>query len=130
MRLGDFFKYRPYKSRKILLVDDEKDMGWILKKIFQDAGHKFMFASTFNRGMQRFKNSKNLDVAIIDLKLDNEDGIKFIKEARKVNNKVKLIMISAFGNSELKNKARNVGVSHFLDKPLKPERLLDIVNHI
>ncbi len=128
MRLKDYFKYRPYKPRKILLVDDEEDLGWILKKIMRDAGHKLLLASTFSEGIQKFKKLKNLDMAIIDLRLDNNDGIKFIKKATEINNKVKLIMISAFGTPETKEQARQLGVRYFLDKPLKTERLLEIIN--
>jgi len=36
-------------------------------------------------------------------------------------------MISAYGNPEVKDKARQLGVSRFLDKPLRSEGLLEII---
>lgn len=126
--LQEYFKYRPFKSKRILLIDDEEDLGWILRKIMHDAGHRMTFASTFEEGIQKFKNSRNLDVAIIDLRLADKSGLTFVKKAKTVNNKVKLIMISAFGAPDVEHKARRLGVHHFLHKPLKPERLLDIIN--
>lgn len=128
MTLRDCFKYRAFKSKKILLIDDEEDLGWILKKIIRDAGHRLSYASTLKGGIQKFKNSKNLNIAIVDLRLNNENGLIFVKKAQTINNKVKLIMISAFGTPNVKNKARRLGVKYFLDKPLKPERLLNIIN--
>ena len=127
-RLDYYFKYRPFQSKKILLVDDEEDIGWILRKIVQDAGHRLICASTLKEGIRKFKNSRSLDIAIIDLRLGHESGLTFIKKAKTVNDKVKLIMISAFGTSDVENKARRLGVHHFLHKPLKVERLLDIIN--
>ena len=127
-RLKEYFKYRPFKSKRILLVDDEEDLGWILHKIVHDAGHRLIFAPSLKEGMQKFRNSRSLDVAIIDLRIGNESGLAFIKKAKRINENVKLIMISAFGTLDVENRARRLGVHHFLHKPLKSERLLDIIN--
>lgn len=122
------FKYRPNLPRNVLLVDDEEDMGWIMKEVFREAGHSLIFASTAREGMKKFKRSRNLDMAIIDLRLNNESGLKFVKRAKEINKKVKFVMTSAFGPSEIKLKARRLGVRHFLEKPIRTERLLKIVD--
>lgn len=119
----------PYKSKRVLLVDDERDLGWTMKEIMDEAGHKLTYASSFKEGMEKFKRLRNLDIAIIDLRLGNKSGLRFIKELRTINDKVTLIMISAFGSPDIKNKASRLGVSRFLDKPLRPERLLEIIEH-
>jgi len=128
-RLNHHFKNRLYKSKTILLVDDEKDLGWSLGKIVQDSGHKFIFAHSLKVGLQKFMRSKSLDMAIVDLMLRNESGLKFIERAKEINKRVEFVMISAFGDSELKSEARQLGVQHFLDKPFKVEKLLEIINY-
>ena len=128
-RLNHHFKNRLHKSKTILLVDDEKDLGWSLRKIVQDSGHRFIFAPTLKVGLQKFMRSKGLDMAIVDLMLRNESGLKFIERAKKISKRVEFVMISAFGDSELKSEARQLGVQHFLDKPFKVEKLLEIINH-
>ena len=112
----------------ILLVDDEKDLGWILRNIFREAGHSLIFASTLKEGLRKFKKSKRLDAAIIDLMLGKESGLAFVRKVRTINAKVPLIMISALSDADIKDEAGRLGVSCFLDKPLKPERLLEIFN--
>jgi len=129
MTLEKHFKYRPLRSKEILLVDDEGDLGWIMKKVARDAGHRLTYASTLKEGLAKFKSARNLDIAIVDLRLENESGLKFIRKAKMTSKKVLFIMISAFGTTPLKTKARRLGIKHFLDKPLKLEKLLDIVNH-
>jgi len=129
MKLRKYFKYRTFKAKNVLLIDDEEALGWILKKIFREAGHRLTYASTLKNGMEKFKKSKNLDVVIVDLRIENESGLVFIKKASTVNRKVKFIMISAFGTPKIKDRARQLGVKHFLDKPLKAEKLLDIIGH-
>lgn len=133
-KLEDQFRYGPFKTKNVLLVDDEGDLGWIMKKVMHKAGHRFIYARSFREGLGKFKRSKNLDVAIVDLRLIDtnvydESGLKFIKEAKRINNQVTFIMISAFGTEEVKEKAKTLGVKVFLDKPLKSEKLLGIINH-
>jgi len=128
-RIEDQVKYRLPKSKEVLLVDDEKDLGWIMQGIIQEAGHRFTFASSVKEGIEKFKRTKRLDVVIVDLHLKNESGLVFVRKARAINRRVKLIMLSAFGTAEAKNKARRLGVEQFLDKPITPDRLLDIINY-
>jgi len=127
-RLKEYFETRPHRSKNILLVDDEKDLGWILGEVTRDAGHNLTYACTFKEGIQKFNRLKNLDMAVVDLRLENKSGLTFIKKAKTVNPRVKFVMISAFGTPEIRKKARRLGISDFLDKPLKTERLLDIIN--
>jgi len=122
------FKYRPHRSKNVLLVDDEQDLGWIMKKITKDAGHKLSYAPTLKEGIDKFKRLKHLDVVVVDLRLENENGLTFVRKARVAKKRVLFIMISAFGTSPVKAKARRLGVKHFLDKPIKVDKLLDIIN--
>lgn len=127
-RLENHFENRRNKPKSILLVDDELDLGYILQEFFQEAGHRFIFASSIKEGMEKIKKFKSLDLAIVDLKIGNDSGLTFIRKAKAVKDKVRFIMMSAFGDSGRKTEARRLGVSHFLDKPFKVDRLLDILN--
>ncbi len=128
-QLDRYFKDSPYKSKSVLLVDDEEDLGWIMKEIFREAGHSLICATTAREGIEKFKNSRNLDMAIIDLRLGRESGLTFARKAKAINDKVKLVMISAFRTSDTKTRARRLGIRHFLDKPIRVETLLDIINN-
>ena len=127
-KLEDYFRFHPIKSKKVLLVDDEAEIIWILRKIIRDAGHKPICATSGKEGLEKFKRSRNLDIAIIDLMLDDENGLTFIRKAKAVNDKVKFVIISAFGTSDTESKARRLGVRHFFHKPLRVERLLETIN--
>ncbi len=129
-RLEKHFENRRNKPKSILLVDDELDLGCILQEFFQEAGHRFIFASSIKEGMEKIKKFKKLDLAIVDLKLGNDSGLTFIKKAKAIKDKVRFVMMSAYGDLGIKTEARRLGVSHFLDKPLKPERLLETINNV
>jgi len=128
MQLDNRSRYGSFKSKNILIVDDEKDLGCVLQDMMQEAGHRIIFASTFKEGLDKFRKASDLDTAIVDLRLKDRSGLTFVKEAKAMRDKVNFIMISAFATDELKDEARLRGISHFLDKPLKIEKLLEVVS--
>lgn len=127
-KIEAYFRHPVNVPRKILLVDDEEDILWIMKKIVKEAGHKLITATTAREGIEKFRKSKDLYMAMVDLRLGNENGLAFIRKAKKINNRVKFVMITAFGDANVRAKARQLGARHFLDKPLKVEKILDIIN--
>jgi len=128
MKLKKYFKYPTIMQKSILLVDDEGDLGWIMKKVIKDAGHKFSYATTAKEAIKKIKSLKNLNIALVDLRIADKNGLTFIKTAKAINDKIKFIVISAFGTPNIKLKARRLGVRYFLDKPIRADRLLDIIN--
>lgn len=127
--IDGYFKSTPFRRKRVLLVDDEREIGWILGKIICECGHKFIFAVTLQEGMQRVKEDKRIDVAIIDLRLGENSGLALIKRVKQLNDKICLIMLTAFEAGDVENKARQAGANYFLSKPLQVERLLGILNH-
>ena len=67
-------------------------------------------------------------MVIIDLRLGKDDGLEFARKAKHVNKTVTLVMISAYGNEEVKKEAKQLGIRHFLDKPLNLEELLVLLS--
>ena len=128
MRLEEHFERQVYSSKTILLVDDEKDLGWILRKVFRDAGHRLLIANTVAEGLQKFKRARKLDLTIVDLRVGKSSGISFIRKAKTIKKDMKFAVVTAFGTAAMRTKARRLGVRYFLDKPLKVEALLDIIN--
>lgn len=121
-------KYRPFKRKKVLLVDDEKDMGWILGKIVRDAGHYFAFACTWQEALSRLQRGKNIDVVIVDVRLGAVSGLALLQKAKRQNAAVCLVMLTAVEAADVESKARRLGADYFFHKPVKVERLLEILN--
>ena len=128
MRLEEHFKRQVYNSKTVLLVDDEKDLGWILRKVFRDAGHRLLIASTVTEGLRKFKRARKLDLTIVDLRIGKDSGVSFIRKAKALKKDTRFMIITAFGTAAMKTKAKRLGVRYFLDKPLKIETLLNIIN--
>ena len=127
MRLNRFYQNGNGKKKEVLLLDDEEEIGWIMGKFLRDAGHRFSYVCTASEAIKKVKASKNLDMVIVDFKLSDGNGLGFIKKARSINNRVRFAMLTAHGTAEVRKKANDLGVDYFLDKPLRIEKLLDIV---
>jgi DNA-binding NtrC family response regulator len=76
---------------KILIVDDDKSVLFVLNKILQKAGCQ---VSTLETGKETIKNleSNNYDTAIIDVKLQDMNGIALLTAVNKIAPNMKKII--------------------------------------
>lgn len=114
--------------KKILLIDDEEDMDWLLKKILNEAGYDVLTATTGKEGIEIFNMVfKEIDVVILDLKLPDMNGWDVLDNIRFSNPLIKVITITAFGTPEARKIAEEKEIYRFVDKPFKVEDMLKIV---
>jgi len=111
----------------ILIVEDEQRLAEILKKQLVDAGFNAEIANDGYVGKQLVeKNTYNLIILDINLPLIN--GYDLCKEIRKTNNKIPIIMLTAFGTPDNKILGFNVGADDYVVKPFDFRELLARVN--
>jgi len=117
------------KDVKILIVDDERDMCWLLSHVFQDAGYKVITALNGEEALIEVKKEKP-ELVILDVKLPDMNGIEVLSTIKKVKPEIVVIMISAYGTEEIRKEAMRIGVYDFIDKPFSIERILRTVKKI
>jgi DNA-binding NtrC family response regulator len=114
--------------KKILLIDDEEDMDWLLKKILNEAGYDCLTATTGKEGVEIFDMfSKEIGAVILDLKLPDMNGWEVLDDIKSCNPLITAIIITAFGTPEARKTAWEKKVYRFVDKPFKVEDMLKIV---
>ena len=84
-------------NTKILIVDDDFDIGNLIKMALQNQGYGiFSFTDPF-LALEHFKiNHKICNLVISDLRMPGMNGFEFVREARKINPKVKVLLMTAF----------------------------------
>jgi len=104
---------------KILIVDDNEI-------ILEDAGYNTYTAYNGVNGLKQFKENK-FDLIITDIIMPNMDGIELIKQIKKINNDVKVLIMSG-GNlgPQHKDLVLKFGAIKFLHKPFN-NNLLQII---
>lgn len=114
---------------KILVVDDELDMCQIISDILKEGGHSV--DSSYNGEDALMKIKKNhYNLIVLDYKLNEMSGLMVLEKALQMIPSLKVIMISAFGDKSIKARARELGVSDFLDKPFDIKRFVQAVQDI
>ena len=111
---------------KILIIDDEKDIRFLLSTILADEGHETIQAGTVEEAeLQIDKNDFNLAIVDISLNDKKKDGIYLLKKIKKINKFIPVIMISGHATIQLAVDSMKLGAYEFLEKPFNKDRLLN-----
>ena len=100
---------------KVLLVDDEPDFTKIMGVHIRSWGYDLITASNGKEGIDVVK-SKKPDIVILDYVMPDMDGIKALKEIRKVDAKLPVIMFTANPDIKSIKGAKKLGVSAYVPK--------------
>lgn len=100
----------------ILVVDDQKNMRWILSKILAGAGFSVASAGTAQEALS-IVNNGGISAAIIDYRLPDMNGFDLFLELKKRDGDIPAVLITSYGSKELKEKALRLGFHAYFDKP-------------
>jgi len=100
---------------KILLVDDEPDFLETMGAIIEGWGHDVIGVSSGKEAIDAV-NSKNSDIVILDYMMPEMDGVTTLKEIRKINKAIPVIMFTAHPDIKVIKGAEKSGVSAFIPK--------------
>lgn len=108
---------------RILIVDDDEDLRNIVKEILTDEGFSTSEAPDGISAIKIFKDNIP-DAVLLDLKMPNMDGIETMKELRKINSRVPIIILTAHGDIPSAVEAIKCGAYDFTLKPPEFDRLV------
>ncbi len=108
---------------KILLVEDDSNLGIIISDHLKSAGYHVTLCTDGVDAMQRF-NKEEYQLCIFDVMLPKKDGFTLTKDIRKVNSDIPVLFLSAKSMTEDKVDGFNVGGDDYLTKPFSVEELL------
>ncbi|OGP70089.1 MAG: histidine kinase [Deltaproteobacteria bacterium RBG_13_58_19] len=109
---------------RILVVDDEPNMLRLLKTILMDrTGYE---VETTNNPLEVSKllQEQHYDLVVTDLKMPLVDGIDLIDIIKKIDDKIPIIIITAYGTIETAEEAIQKGAYDFITKPFRKENIL------
>jgi PAS domain S-box-containing protein len=114
----------------LLLVDDEALLLDLGKEILSNYGYQVLQASDGLEALEIYQNqSQNIDLVILDLKMPRLDGVATYQQIMAHNPKMKVIICSGYGSSELQNDPLT---SHLplINKPFKPIDMVRTIRQI
>ena len=122
-------KSKILKGLKILLVEDEDRLASLLKKAIGESFYSFTIAKDGREGLEKFLSIVP-DIVITDIMMPNLTGLEMAKEIRTIDEKIPIIILSAFSESDKFLDAIDIGVVKYFIKPFDPDELLDYIESI
>jgi DNA-binding NtrC family response regulator len=113
----------------ILIVDDHDGMSRTLQDILQDEGHQVLTADSGSSAIE-LSGTTPVDLAMLDLRLPDMDGVELFRQLREHTPAIKAIMMSAYMDVGLQDAALKMGAIAFLHKPLDIEQVLNLVSRM
>ena len=127
-------QYQGFSDKKVLIVDDNHSWHEILSNLLQSFDIQVESAMNGKEAVEMMSNcNQKYDLILMDWNMPHLDGIettKIIKESCKLQSPPTIIMVSSFRQESIVKLAKDVGIDIFLQKPINPSILNDILSGI
>ncbi len=115
-------------NKKILVVDDEPDIRFLLQDILEDEGFDVSVAENAHQA-STLKSSLSPNLILLDIWMPEMDGVSLLKQwSEQQSLDCPVVMMSGHGTVETAVEATRFGAYDFVEKPLSTAKLLRTVN--
>ena len=117
--------------KRILLVDDESDVCFVLEKVFGKNGFVVDSYENPTLVLEKFK-AHSYDLVILDIKMPELNGFDLYREIKRFNKKVKVCFLTAaeMHYDEYPDIFSSLPNKYFIRKPIENEKLMARINEI
>lgn len=100
----------------VLVIDDQPGIRRLLTEVLSEEGYEVATAANGYEGLQKAKEL-NPSLILMDMKMPGMDGIEALREMKHIGQGEKVIMMTAYGELDLINEAKEIGVYAYITKP-------------
>lgn len=112
---------------RLLLVDDEIGYLEVLSKRLTRRGYKVTTASSGTEAIRALRQWE-FDLAVVDLKMEDMDGIEVLKVFKKMDPSLRVVMLTGHGSERAARDGITQGAFDYLIKPVGLERLIKTIS--
>ena len=112
---------------KILVVEDDNDLNNLIQTVLESKGHD-VFAARNGKEALDILDITHIDLIISDIMMPRMDGIRLLTDIREANMKMPVLLITAKGSYDDKNKGFSSGADDYMVKPIDIKELILRVN--
>ena len=109
-------KISEFKDNSLLIVDDDNPFRERLSRAMEKKGFQVSQAESVKLGIESVK-SKKPAFAVVDLRLNDGNGLEVVKEIQKNNSESRIVMLTGYGNIPTAVAAIKEGAIDYLAKP-------------
>ncbi len=111
------------KKAKILLAEDDEQLGFVIKDSLEDAGYEVVHCSDGQSAIETF-DSKVFDICLLDVMMPQKDGFQVAKKIRSKSDVVPILFITARSMEEDRLKGFQTGADDYITKPFSMKELV------
>ncbi|MHB8061685.1 MAG: response regulator [Ruminiclostridium sp.] len=115
--------------KKVLVVDDTKNIRMILTKCLELEGYEVMTASDGKQALEMFL-THTFDLAFLDIKLPEIRGTEVLKRIREQGIKTPIIIITAYATVKNAVDCTNMGAVAYVQKPFSAEKIRTVLKEM
>jgi CheY-like chemotaxis protein len=116
-------------AKTVLVVDDSGFARRMLRRMLEEGGFRVEEANGGLEAMEKYQVAKP-DVVLLDIVMGEMGGFEVLEKLRQLDPKVAVVMATADIQTMTKNEALVAGAAGLVNKPFKPEEVLDEVRRI
>ncbi len=113
----------------ILVVDDEENAREGLSKILSKEGYAVEMAANGKEAIDTFRRHP-FDLVITDMRMPLMDGFEVLREIKKLDENIGVIMVTAYGEVESYLEAMNMGAFEYINKPVRVNELKRVISKV
>ncbi|MEN6317614.1 MAG: sigma-54 dependent transcriptional regulator, partial [Syntrophaceae bacterium] len=117
------------RNLNILVVEDGRSQREMLRDFLIKEGHTVGEAENGNIAVQSILKG-HYDMLLLDYKMPGMDGMQVLKEVKKINPEIDVVIITAFGTIETAVEAMKAGAIDYITKPIEFDELLLLVERV
>jgi nitrogen regulation protein NR(I) len=111
---------------KLLLIDDETDVQYSFRRIFDSPDIEIATASSGEEGLQLIPKFKP-DLVLMDIRMGGITGMETLRRIRQMDTKLLVILMTAYGTTQTAIEAMKLGAYDYLLKPFDVPKLKEII---
>lgn len=126
-----------HDAPRILLAEDDDDLRWSLHDFLECAGYEVVAVRDGRALLEQLGASMLLDrdrappdAIVSDLRMPFLTGLQLLQRVRESGWRTPVVLVSAFGDDDVRRRAASLGAAAFLDKPIDTQSLLRVLKSV
>jgi CheY-like chemotaxis protein len=113
----------------VLVIDDDKAVCNVVTNVLKRFGFSVLLANSGAQGLEVYeRNRDSISVVLLDMTMPGMSGVETLRQLQELQINIPVILTSGLSENDISDQMEGSEIVHFLKKPYKPQKLVNIVS--